>query len=293
MKDVWFKYGRDSGEVLRGLNLTVEKNQLYCLLGGNGAGKSTTLKVITGILKPQRGSVRVDLDHLSMLPQNPQALFTEITVEEELLEALYYGGLSDEEKIRRVEEMLNLMEITHLRKANPYDLSGGEQQRLALGKILLLEPEVLLLDEPTKGLDPFFKRTLAGILKKLTAQGVTIFMVSHDIEFCAEYGDRCAMFFDGDVVSQGEPRTFFAGNSFYTTTANKIVRAWNPNLVTCDEASAWLRAVLGASNAGRDASNDVPGESDAGRNEPNVGRDASKAVSGEEKDEKRKGERYA
>ncbi len=97
------------------------------------------------------------------------------------------------------------MEIEHLRKANPYDLSGGEQQRLALGKILLLKPKILLLDEPTKGLDPFFKRTLAGILRKLVENDVTIFMVSHDIEFCAEYADQCAMFFDGDIVSVGRP----------------------------------------------------------------------------------------
>lgn len=99
-------------------------------------------------------------------------------------------------------------------------------QRLALGKILLLEPEILLLDEPTKGLDPFFKRTLAGILRKLTEEGVTVFMVSHDIEFCAEYGDRCAMFFDGGIVSEGSPRDFFAGNSFYTTAAIGVARQW-------------------------------------------------------------------
>lgn len=244
LKDLWFKYSRDSGEVLRGLNLEVKENQLFCLLGGNGAGKSTTLKIISGVLKPQRGKVIVNPDELSMLPQNPQALFTEITCEEELLEALHYRRVSDRVKIDRVNEMLDLMEITHLRKANPYDLSGGEQQRLALGKILLLEPKILLLDEPTKGLDPFFKRTLAGILNKLTESGVTIFMVSHDIEFCAEYGDRCAMFFDGDIVSSGAPKDFFSGNNFYTTTANKIVREWQPEAITCEEVAEWLKHVM-------------------------------------------------
>lgn len=244
IRDLWFRYSRESGEVLRGLNLKVEKDRLYCLLGGNGAGKSTTLKIIAGILKGQRGSVKVDREKLSMLPQNPQALFTEITAEEELMEALYYVKLPVEEKLRRVEEMLALMEISHLRRANPYDLSGGEQQRLALGKILLLEPQVLLLDEPTKGLDPFFKRTLAGILRKLTESGVTIFMVSHDIEFCAEYGDRCAMFFDGGIVSEGSPREFFAGNSFYTTAANRIARQWKADAITCEEVSKWLRDLI-------------------------------------------------
>ena len=244
VKDLWFKYSKDSGEVLRGLNLSVEENQWYCLLGGNGTGKSTTLKVIAGILKPQRGSVKIDRDVMSMLPQNPQALFTEITVEEELLEALHYMRMPDSSRVQRVNTMLNLMEIEHLRKANPYDLSGGEQQRLALGKILLLEPKILLLDEPTKGLDPFFKRTLAGILRKLVDSGVTIFMVSHDVEFCAEYADKCAMFFDGDIVSIGEPRRFFSGNSFYTTTANKIIRQWKPDGITCEEVAAWLKAMI-------------------------------------------------
>lgn len=244
IKDLWFKYSRDSGQVLRGLNLSVKENQWYCLLGGNGAGKSTTLKMIAGILKGQRGTVKVDRQVLSMLPQNPQALFTEITVEEELLEALHYTRISDSERITRVDEMLARMEIGHLRRANPYDLSGGEQQRLALGKILLLEPKILLLDEPTKGLDPFFKRTLAGILRSLVDGGVTIFMVSHDIEFCAAYGDQCAMFFDGDIVSMGDPKTFFSGNSFYTTTANKIIREWKPDGITCEEVAEWLKTMI-------------------------------------------------
>lgn len=252
VKDLWFKYSKDSGDVLRGLNLSVRKGELFCLLGGNGVGKSTTLKAVSGAVIPQHGSIIVDgmkvkkenfkeLFHkrLAMLPQNPQALFTEITVEEELLEALYFEKITDEEKIEKIENILEMMEITHLRKSHPYDLSGGEQQRLALGKILLLDPKILLLDEPTKGLDPFFKITLGGILKKLTTSGVTIFMVSHDVEFCAEYGDRCAMFFDGDVASEGTPKEFFAGNSFYTTSANRIVRRWFPEGITWEEVAQW------------------------------------------------------
>lgn len=252
VKDLWFKYSKDSGDVLRGLNLSVRKGELFCLLGGNGVGKSTTLKAVSGAVIPQHGSIIVDgmkvkkenfkeLFHkrLAMLPQNPQALFTEITVEEELLEALYFEKITDEEKIEKIENILEMMEITHLRKSHPYDLSGGEQQRLALGKILLLDPKILLLDEPTKGLDPFFKITLGGILKRLTTSGVTIFMVSHDVEFCAEYGDRCAMFFDGDVVSEGTPKEFFAGNSFYTTSANRIVRRWFPEGITWEEVAQW------------------------------------------------------
>ncbi|MCI8608561.1 MAG: ATP-binding cassette domain-containing protein [Firmicutes bacterium] len=256
-KQVWFQYEKGAEPVLRDFHLQVRKGELFCLLGGNGVGKSTALKVIAGIRKPQRGeilvnSLKVNKENskallgkgLAMVPQNPQALFTEITVEEELLEALYYERAADQEKAQRVAEMLEMMEISHLRKSHPYDLSGGEQQRLALGKILLLKPGVLLLDEPTKGLDPFFKITLAGIFQKLKSQGVTILMVSHDIEFCAAYGDRCAMFFDGDVVSVDQSKAFFAGNSFYTTTANRMVRQWNRKLITWEEVCQWVEQVM-------------------------------------------------
>ncbi len=252
-KNLWFRYDKNLPDVLRGMNFEVRRAELFCLLGGNGVGKSTTLKAVSGRLTPQSGTITVDGikvkksnlkelfgGRLAMVPQNPQALFTEISVEEELLEAVYYIDMPDEVKAQKIEDMLKLMEIEHLRKAHPYDLSGGEQQRLALGKILLLEPKILLLDEPTKGLDPFFKITLAGIFKKLTEAGVTIFMVSHDVEFCAEYADRCAMAFDGDIVSTGNPTDFFAGNSFYTTAANRIARHWFPEAVTWEEVAEWV-----------------------------------------------------
>lgn len=241
-KDLWFRYSKDAPDVLRDLNLQVERGTLYSLLGGNGVGKSTLLKVLQGILKPRRGSVQIS-GRAAMLPQNPQALFSEITVEDDLLEALHYAEKTDEEKVAAVESMLQLLQIEHLRQVHPYDLSGGEQQRLALGKVLLLEPEILLLDEPTKGLDPFFKITLAEILKELAVQGITVLMVSHDIEFCAEYADRCAMFFDGGIISEGEAENFFTGNNFYTTTANRIAREYFPGAITWEEVAACIRRI--------------------------------------------------
>ena len=240
VKDLWFRYDKKTPDVLRDLNLTVDKGQLFCVLGGNGVGKSTTLKVISNILKQQRGKVTVN-GTLAMLPQNPQALFTEITVEDELMEALHDTSDTDEVKVQKVLDMLDTMEIAHLRKSHPYDLSGGEQQRLALGKVLLLDPEVILLDEATKGLDPFFKISLARVLKKLTEAGKTLFMVSHDIEFCAEYADTCAMFFDGQIVSVGKPHEFFPGNNFYTTSANKMAREHFPDAITWEEVAACVR----------------------------------------------------
>lgn len=240
---LWFRYDQRSQDILRDLNLKVEKGELFCILGGNGVGKSTALKAISNVVKVQRGKVSVS-GKQAMLPQNPQALFTEISVEDELMEGIHYEEGSDEDKVGKVLEMLEIMEISHLRKSHPYDLSGGEQQRLALGKVLLLNPDVILLDEPTKGLDPFFKISLAGIFKKLTAKGKTLLMVSHDIEFCAQYGDKCAMFFDGNIVSQGSPKEFFSGNNFYTTAANKISREYIPEAITWEEVARWAETLM-------------------------------------------------
>mgnify|MGYP004518206101 CR=1 FL=1 len=248
--DLWFRYAKAAPDTLRGVELSAKKGELFAILGGNGVGKTTTLKSLTRTVKPYRGTISVNgkdagkmsdtelfRHNLAMLPQNPQALFTEITVWEELLEALCEEKLSDEEKNRRAEDMLELMDIKDLREMHPYDLSGGEQQRLALGKVLLLEPKILLLDEPTKGLDPFFKRTLAGIFRRLLDGGMTMIMVTHDIEFCAEYADRCALFFDGEIVSSGTPKEFFAGNSFYTTIANRVCSQWLPDAITWEEVA--------------------------------------------------------
>ena len=250
LKEVFFRYTKNGADVLRGVNLAVKRGELCAVLGGNGVGKTTTLKVLTRLIKADRGVIEINgkrleslsdkelfIHGLSLLPQNPQALFTEITVFEELLEALAFEKIPDEEKEKRARAMLDEMGLLHLEKSHPYDLSGGEQQRLALGKILLLEPQILLLDEPTKGLDPFFKRVLAKIFRALCDKGVTIIMVTHDVEFSASYADRCALFFDGEVVSCEEPHAFFAGNNFYTTSANRLAGAWFPNAITWEEVA--------------------------------------------------------
>ncbi len=242
-KDLWFRYSKKEQDVLRGTDLRVPKGQWLSILGGNGTGKSTLLKALCGVIKPSRGNVKTG-GRISMLPQDPRTLFTEITAEEELQEALYDKNESDKEKAEKTEKMICLMELQEIRKMHPYDLSGGEQQRLALGKVLLTEPSIILLDEPTKGLDAFFKRTLAEIFMKLTEEGMTIVMVSHDMEFCAEYSYCCAMFFDGEVVSADVPEDFFSGNNFYTTVSNRIAGKWFPKAVTYQEVAGCVKAMM-------------------------------------------------
>jgi len=247
-QEVWFRYERDAPDVVKGLSMKVYPGEFFAILGGNGTGKTTALSMIPGINKPYRGRVRIngkdlsklgdrELFHkmLGVLPQNPQALFVKKTVKEDLLEMLSGQKLSKEEKADKVQRMSQLCRLEDLLLLHPYDLSGGEQQRAALAKVLLLEPKILLLDEPTKGLDGEFKQVFAQILHELLHKDVTIIMVSHDIEFCAQYAHRCAMFFDGNIVSEDEPRRFFSGNSFYTTAANRMARHKLPNAVTSQD----------------------------------------------------------
>lgn len=137
-----------------------------------------------------------------------------------------------------MQEMACFCRLEGLLDRHPYDLSGGEQQRAALAKLLLAGPELLLLDEPTKGMDAQVKRELAAILNDLLEQGATVVMVSHDVEFCAQYADRCLLMFDGSIAAEGGPTDFFAGNHFYTTAANRMARRLLPQAVTCEELIA-------------------------------------------------------
>lgn len=231
LKEVWFRYEKKAQDVLKGVSMKVPRNSIFAVVGGNGTGKSTMLKSIGGICKPYRGKVKVE-GRLSMLPQDPQDLFGHGTVEEELKEMLSGKDVAGEETL---ETVVGICEIKHLLKQHPYDLSGGEQQRVALAKVLLTEPEVLLLDEPTKGIDSFFKLRFAQILEKLKEKGVTIILVSHDIEFCAKYADMVSMFFDGGIVTTNTPNRFFSGNGFYTTAANRMSRHVFKNAIINEE----------------------------------------------------------
>lgn len=242
LKDVWFKYAPDEEYIIKGLSMTAYKGEVYALLGGNGAGKTTALSIIGKILKPQRGSAKTICDvsggKIGILPQNPQTLFVKKTVELDLYEMLSDSDLPKEEQRREVEAVMGLCELSHLKDRHPYDLSGGEQQRAALAKVLLMKPEILLLDEPTKGMDASFKKCFARILDALKNSAAAIIMVSHDIEFCAQYADRCGLMFDGNVISEDAPRKFFSGKSFYTTAASRMAHGIIDNAVLAEDIIA-------------------------------------------------------
>lgn len=227
LKNVYFKYEKNGEDVIKDLSLNVKKGDIYAILGSNGVGKSTALSLISGINKPYRGDVKIKEKNIAYVPQDVKTLFVKNTVYEELLNA----AKSNTE----LDNVINLCKLSELLTSHPYDLSGGEQQRLALSLILLKNPEVLLLDEPTKGLDAEFKSEMAEILYKLKISGKTVIIVSHDMEFCAEYADIISMFFDGSVVSTGTPQVFFTKNSFYNTEAGRMSKNIIENAVTVND----------------------------------------------------------
>ena len=239
---VWFRYGKDGDDIVKGLDFSLHKGEFFALLGGNGIGKSTTLNLLAGFEKPYRGSI-VQNGKIGVLPQNPQTLFVRKTVYDDLIEIFSGLHIPKSEQAEKVRKTADLCHVNQFFERHPYDLSGGEQQRIALAKILLTEPDILLLDEPTKGMDSQFKAEFADILNELKAKGKSIFMVSHDIEFCAEFADQCALFFDGCITSSGTPHEFFSGNSFYTTSANRISRHILLNAITVNDV---VRACGGA-----------------------------------------------
>lgn len=248
LKEIWFRYEKDLPDVLKGVDLKVQRGTLAAIVGGNGTGKSTMLRAICNIARPYRGKILINgkkseqyksalfTNCLSMLPQDPQSLFVKKTVREDLEEML--NRQTAEEKERLIMDIAEECEITELLSSHPYDLSGGEQQRAALAKVLLCNPKILLLDEPTKGIDNFFKLKLAGIFESLKRRNVTIIMVSHDVEFCAKHADSVSMFFDGGIITTNTPTRFFSENSFYTTAANRMSRHLFKNAVTNEDVVA-------------------------------------------------------
>lgn len=225
LKNIYFRYEKKGKDILRDFTLSVNKGEIYTILGANGSGKSTAVKVLCGILKAYKGKIKLNTNKtIAYLPQNPQTMFVKDTVLENL------HAVSD-----NIDKTVTQLKINHLLYRHPYDLSGGETQRVALAMLLLQKPEILILDEPTKGMDSFAQAELGEILKQLKNQGVTIIMVTHHAEFACMISDHCGLLFDGNIISENSAKEFFCGNSFYTTYASKMSRGIFQNTVTAQE----------------------------------------------------------
>ncbi|MBQ6420188.1 MAG: ATP-binding cassette domain-containing protein [Clostridia bacterium] len=236
-RDVWLRYEKEAPDVLTGFSCRLYAGEIFCILGGNGAGKTTALEVLAGIRRGYRGTLifkgekirpgRQDTMYrkgLALLPQDVTAAFIKPTLRQDLEAQLLCGGAKKEDLSEAVREIADRFGLTALLERNPLDLSGGEKQKAAIAKLMLGDPTVLLLDEPTKGIDADGRNKLAALLKDMKSKGVSVLLVTHDAEFAARVADRAAMLFDGELLSEGPPASFFADNCFFTTAASRIAR---------------------------------------------------------------------
>lgn len=225
LRNVWFRYAKKREDVLRGVSLSLYEGEILCLLGSNGSGKTTLFKVISGIESMQEGTIRIwghkaasgTASQIGYLPQDVETLFVADTVERELA---LVGEKTDERICKTM---------------HPYDLSGGEKQLLGIRKVLAGGKKILLLDEPTKGLDAAAKRKFCQELLKEKEKGVAILLITHDPEFAASCADRCGLFFRGEIVSLEKMREFFQENRFYTTAAARIAKGYADHVVTSED----------------------------------------------------------
>lgn len=242
LNNCWFRYEKNGKDILAGVTTTFKKGEIFSLVGGNGSGKTTLLKAIAGIYNCYHGKITI-LNHplkkmrktIAYLPQEPQMLFIKDTIKEDYQTCLQNQNISEFQQQERIEEITALLGIQDSLSKHPLDLSGGECQRAALGKLLLTDPEILLLDEPTKGIDNYGKKQIIQLLKKLSIQGKTIICVTHDLHFAAELSDRCGLFFENQILTVADPSNFFSSHAFYTTAASRITREYFPDLVTIDQ----------------------------------------------------------
>ena len=268
MNGIYFAY--EKGKlILKNVDFELEKGDFVSLIGGNGVGKSTFLQLLVGILKPIKGKVKYKKGiKLAYVHQNPMIHFSKDNVKEEFLESILESKLlnnsdvsfnkesyekllkmSNEEFIEsdvlnglefdsiefKFKELIEFFDICDLIDKHPYDCSGGEQQKIVIVKALLQNADVLVLDEPTKGLDPISSKNLANILNSLRDNGITILMTSHDLDFVANNCKRCLMLFDKDIQIDDDPKVIFAENNFYTTFVNRMVKDYVPEIVTLDD----------------------------------------------------------
>lgn len=243
LNNVSFRYSKDSDDVLNNLSLDVKVGESLCLLGANASGKSTLLNVMSGVLPPYSGKIKVNGKNIksyknglygkimSILPQDTELLFLMENVRDDLEETCMSAGVDKS----RVDLVASELGITHILASHPYDLSGGEQQKAAFAKLLLIDPMIYLLDEPTKGLDALSKAEIVGIIKKLKEKGKTVITVTHDTDFAYKIADSVALLFNGEIITKQAPNEFFKNNSYFTTSARRLTKGLFENTVSDSE----------------------------------------------------------
>lgn len=241
LSEVYFRYKRNSPDIVKCLNLAVKRGEIYAIVGGNGSGKTTLLSIISGQIKPYSGKVFINgvklnsSSKIAVIPQNPRVLFTGDTLRSDLIHFAVSTGVPEDVAASAVYDLCRILGIMDILKNHPFDLSGGEIQKAAIAKVMISSPDVILLDEPTKGVDAWSKKAITEILRRLTKNGKAIIIVTHDNEFAAETADTCGLLFDGTIVSEAPSNIFYSQNDFYTTSAARITRGFFENATTYED----------------------------------------------------------
>lgn len=226
-----FRYDKKSEDVVKSANLQLKKSEVLCLLGGNGGGKTTFINLLSGTLKAYSGKIKVCKDcRLAVLPQYAKGLFTESSVYDELM---FFAKLLKVDK-KILFELIEKFDLQSIKDNHPYDISGGEVQRLALAKVFMTNPNILILDEPTQGMDMHSKEYLKDLLLQSKKDGKSIILVTHDLRFASEVSDRMGIFFDGKILSLSKTEDFFASNNLYTTESSFLTRDISKSLYSVD-----------------------------------------------------------
>jgi len=245
-------FNYDTTPALRGIRMRVGAGELVALMGRNGSGKTTLLKCIVGLLRPQRGKITLAREaligrgtadicrHIGYLPQEPDDLLFADSVAEELAVTLRNHGLSDSPPIAPAD-LLARLGLSDLAASYPRDMSVGQRQRVALGAVTVTRPRLLLLDEPTRGMDYPAKRELVRLLREWQAGGVGVLLVTHDVELVAQAADRVAVLDQGEVIADGPPAEVLAASPLFTPQVARLFpgTGW----LTVEEALAGLRGV--------------------------------------------------
>lgn len=252
VEKLWFSYN-DGTEVLKNINLTIHPADFLVIMGENAAGKTTLLKNLRGLLHPSRGKIKLADQDMSSFPvealagtigylaQNPNDYLFQPTVREEIIFTRHNLGLKN---CNRADELLEKLALTSHAEANPRDLSTGERQRAALAAILAAEPKLILLDEPTRGLDYEMKACLGKLLQRLQQEGQAIIVVTHDMEFAAEYAPEIVLMSQGQIISRGSKSKMLSRSTFYSSQVSKLFNNIDDRIVTFQEGKKALQKYL-------------------------------------------------
>lgn len=231
-ENLYFRYDKKGEDIVKGASIKLNKGEIICLLGGNGGGKTTFINLLNGIFKAYSGKVKIDKNcKVATLPQNAKGLFVESSVENELS---VFAKLLKIDK-DKVQSLLEKFDLIGIREQHPYDISGGEVQRLALAKLFLVNPDILILDEPTQCMDMLSKEYLINLLLQSKIQGKSVIVVTHDLRFTSMIADKVGMFFDGKIVALDSASNFFESNNIYTTESSYLTRDFEKGLYSVEK----------------------------------------------------------